>query len=81
MDKNEDIKAQIKRLDNALCGDPGNADLYFERGKLLWKIGNRGGAITDFNMAVGLDPASGAQAYLEMANSIMDFYNTDLYNP
>ena len=51
------------------------------RGKLYWKCGRRAEAITDFNSAVALDPQSPAGAYLDMTTDIMDFYNTDLYNP
>jgi len=57
------------------------AELYYTRGKLYWRLGDRAAAMTDFNSAVALDPTSPARIYLNMANDIMDFYNTDLYNP
>ncbi|MDO4318957.1 MAG: tetratricopeptide repeat protein [Bacteroidales bacterium] len=57
------------------------ADLYYNRGLLYWRLGKRGDAMSDYNRAVALDPASPAAQALTMAQDIMDFYNTDLYNP
>lgn len=81
MNGNKDIQAQIGELSARLgssCGDP---DLYFQRGKLYWRMGNRAEAITDFNSAVALDPASPAQGYLDIVNDILDFYDTGQWNP
>ena len=77
----DDILAQIDVLTQAIATNPDAPTLYFERGKLYWKIGNRAGAITDYNTAISLDPSSPARAHLDMANDILNFYNTDLYNP
>lgn len=76
----DEISGQIKNLTIQIDTTP-TSEKYFERGKLYWKAGEKGAAITDFNRALDLDPESPAKAYLEMANEIMDFYNTDLYNP
>ena len=75
------IQAEIDFLTLQINGNPRNDDLYFRRGKLYWRLDNRGAAITDFNTAISLNPNSSAKAYLKMANDILDFYNTDLYNP
>lgn len=81
MRANPDITDQINRLSLQIQDSPSDAALFFERGKLFWKIGRRAEAMTDFNTAISFDPQSPARAYLDMANDIMDFYNTDLYNP
>lgn len=75
------IKHKISLLDDEIALRPNDADLLYERGKLYWKSGNKGKAMSDFNAAVLIAPDSPAKGYLEMAKDIMDFYNTDLYNP
>lgn len=78
--QNTDINGLIASLTAGIQVNP-TAEQYYSRGKLYWKAGKRGEAMTDFNAAIALDPNSPAAAYLAMANDIMDFYNTDLYNP
>ena len=77
----EDIAARIAQLDDEIKSDSKNSSLFFARGKLHWKLGNRGAAMSDFATAVNLDPGSPAKEYLDMTRDIMDYYNTDLYNP
>lgn len=77
----DNIKTQISLLTARIEQGAGTADTYFIRGKLYWRLGERGAAITDFNHAVALDPQSPAKAYLNMTDSIMDFFNPDIYNP
>ena len=81
MSENTDIQRQISELSRLIGPDCRVADLFYRRGKLYGKCGRRAEAITDFNSAVALDPQSPAGAYLDMTTDIMDFYNTDLYNP
>lgn len=81
MDINNNIQRQISGLSQLMGSDCKDPDLFYRRGKLYWKAGQRAEAITDFNSAVAIDPKSPALAYLLMVNDIMDFYNTDLYNP
>lgn len=50
-------------------------------GRIAWKQGRKGDAITLYERAKSLDPASEAVIALEQAREIMNFYNTDLYNP
>lgn len=76
-----ELNSSIEILDKMIEENSGSADLYFQRGKLKWKMGDKPAAMSDFSNAVILDPESPAKGYLEMANDIMDFYNTDLYNP
>lgn len=79
------IKSQIDEI-SARIGEPDAdagavASLYYERGRLYWRIGDRGAAMSDYAAAVHLDPDSPAATALKMASDIMDFYNKDLYNP
>ncbi|MDE6394517.1 MAG: hypothetical protein K2K77_04170 [Duncaniella sp.] len=57
------------------------ADLYFRRGKLSWRLGNRAAATSDYAHAAALDPTSPAVKALEQAVAVADFFNPDLYNP
>ena len=78
------IESQIKRLDALIAAggdDKTMASHYYERGLLHWRLGKRGDAMSDYNRAVDLDPTSPAVQALSMAQDIMDYYNTDLYNP
>ncbi|MFG6385931.1 MAG: hypothetical protein K1V80_05615 [Muribaculaceae bacterium] len=75
------IENRIKQLSEEIVKSPQDDALYYERGKLYWKAGMRAEAITDFNQAVSLNAGSPAADYLKMVNEILDFYNTDLYNP
>ena len=86
----EDIKLLIKKnklpealvaLDDILGGKPDEAEAYFERGKVYWRMGNRAAAISDYCRAVAIDPHSPAAIALEQARSIEDFFNPDLLNP
>lgn len=74
----DDAVAEISALISKF-GD--NADLLFERGKLLWKLGRKAGAISDYAAAAQIDSDSPAVTALEMARNVMDFYNKDMYNP
>lgn len=80
MEEKSDIQAQIEALDAAIAQEA-TADAYYQRGRLHWRAGNRGAAMSDYNRAVALDPDSPAAEALKLCNEIMDFYNTDLYNP
>lgn len=71
----------IAALSEILNDDGNNADLLFERGKLLWKLGRKTDAMSDYAAAVSIDPSSPAAAALEMARDVMAFYHRDLYNP
>ncbi len=68
-------------LDRMIAESPADDKLYFERGKLLWRTGNRSAATSDFSKAVDLNPQSPAATALEQATEVADFFNPDLYNP
>ena len=61
--------------------DKAMAECHFERGKLYWRLDRRADAISDYESAVQLDPASPAAAALAIARDVMNFYHRDLYNP
>ncbi len=72
---------QIDNLTSQIDSGNGDADCYYQRGRLYWKIGKHGAAMSDYEFAISLDPNSPAKEALRISNEIMDFYNTDLYNP
>lgn len=90
---NNEIRAEVERLlsenkpDDALkvldkAVEVNNeAVLFYERGRLLWKLGRKTDAMSDYSKAVSIDPESPAAVALQMARDVMDFYNHDLYNP
>ncbi len=90
MDNLQTIDALVAegRLDEALAAvtallDSGMRDdgLFFARGKIRWRLGDRSGATSDYAMAVSLNPESPAANALEQARDVADFFNPDLYNP
>lgn len=75
------LEEALLLLNNSIkqCGN--NDQLYFERGKLHWKMGNKPFAITDYEHAVSINPNSPAKIALENARDIISFFNPDIYNP
>ena len=57
------------------------AELYRLRGDAHRRLGRIPAAITDYEHALALNPASPAVAALEVCNDILNFYNPDLLNP
>lgn len=82
-DIKESINIQIEALSAAAGAVTGAAaaDIFYRRGRLYWKLEQRGAAISDYERAVAIDSESPAAEALKMCRDIMDFYNTDLYNP
>lgn len=80
-----DLIAQIERLTERLqvagSGSAEAADILLKRGKAYWKLGDKAKAISDYAAAAEIDPDGPAAEALRMSRSIMNFYNTDLYNP
>ena len=76
-----DIEGAIRLLTEIINSTPGDATLYFYRGRLRWRIGKRSDAMGDYARAVEIDPASPAAHALEQAKEIAAFFNPDLYNP
>lgn len=77
----EHLDQAIEALDHNIEKDPENAEWWYLRGQTYWRMQKRSNAISDLEEAIHLDPNSPAKLVLEMINGIMDFYNTDLFNP
>lgn len=60
---------------------PQEEEAYIVRGMKHWGAGKRALAIRDYLAAIRLNPDSRAREALRAANSILDYRNTDLYNP
>lgn len=58
-----------------------DARALFMLGRIAWKRGDKGTAISYYTKSVELDPDGEAAVALEQARAIMDFFNTDLLNP
>lgn len=71
----------LAALNQAIGCEQDNEVLYLMRGKVNWKLGNKGAAITDYEHAVALNPDSPAAQLLDHARGIMDFFNPDQFNP
>lgn len=72
----------IERLDKYIAAHPDDPDGFILRGMRHFGAGHRALAINDYLEALRIDPGnSGARQALEHANSILDFYNKDLFNP
>lgn len=72
--------AAMERLDSELS-ERETAEAYYLRGRLMWKLGRKAEAMSDYSKAAAIDPSSPASAALEMARDVMNFFNPDLYNP
>ena len=75
------IEEQILQLDAAIAANPQDALLYYERGKLHWKLGHRGLALTDYNTSAHLDPSGPGPQAAAQSLAILNFYNPDQFNP
>lgn len=52
-----------------------------EKGKLLWKLGNRGDAISAYEQSAQEDPGGPGALLLEHSREIMDFFDPNQLNP
>ncbi|WP_163711489.1 tetratricopeptide repeat protein [Mangrovibacterium lignilyticum] len=69
-------------IDEGLQKNSKLAELYFLRGQIQMKKEAWGSAINCFRKALEIDPVfPGAQNRIEMAQSILGFFNPDLLNP
>ncbi len=75
------IEEEIRLLSERIAANPADADAYYRRGTLRWRLQQRAGAITDLNTAARLNPQGPAPAAVANLNAIMNFFNPDLYNP
>ncbi|MCM1067212.1 MAG: tetratricopeptide repeat protein [Muribaculaceae bacterium] len=84
MDK-EAIKIlfDANRLDEAeaALGTSVEAWAVYMRGRIAWRRGRKGEAISLYEKALAIDPGCEAAVALEQARSVMNFFNKDLLNP
>ena len=72
----------VGRIEQLLKVDENSADLHFLLGQIFQKRGEWGKAINQFQRVIELDSQfPGAQNHIDMARSILGFYNPDLMNP
>ena len=71
----------IELLTEYLSLHPKDDEALTERGLKYWSLNKRKEAINDYLAAIKINPQSRAKMALEFANSILDYYNKDLYNP
>lgn len=71
----------IIALDQMILDSPDDDKLFFERGKLHWRTGDRAKAMGDYAKAKSINPDSPASRALELAYDVANFFNPDLYNP
>lgn len=77
-----DADRAIAVITDFIAANPGSADAYVTRGLKYFGRGARALAINDFLKALEIQPDSvAAKTALDSANSILDFYNKDLFNP
>ena len=66
----------------ALNADDRQAELYFLQGQIAMKHAKWGSAINDFHRVLEINPHyPGVHSRIEMAQSILGFFNPDLLNP
>ncbi len=75
------LEEALLLLNNEISRDENSDKLYFTRGKLHWRLGNKSQAITDYEHAVDINPDSTARIALDNARDVIAFFNPDLYNP
>lgn len=76
-----DLEKALAELDRMVSAAPDDDNLLFVRGKLLWRLGRRAAATSDYAKAAAINPGSPAAMALEHARDVADFFNPDLYNP
>lgn len=79
--KNLDAARAIEVLTAHINSFPEDDEALTERGLKYWSQGQRREAINDYLAALKINPQSRAKMALEFVNSILDYYNKDLYNP
>lgn len=71
----------IDFLNEYLLSHPEDEEALTYRGMKHWILNQRQLAINDYLKALQINPDSKAKTALEYANSILNFYHKDLYNP
>lgn len=77
---NAHIIANKSSVDDAVDTHAQAVELY-RRGRRAWQHGDRAAAITAYERSAALDPEGPGATALEMTRGIMDFYDTNQFNP
>lgn len=70
-----------ERLNEIIVANPGDDEALYTLGRLYWKQGRHGEALTAYQRAVAINPHSPARHAIEMAHDVFNFFNPDLLNP
>lgn len=79
--KGLDYQTAVVEITEYITAHPDDDRAYTLRGMRYWGAGQRSLAIGDYLAAVRINPDSTAAEALKAANEILDYRNTDLYNP
>ncbi|MCD7978129.1 MAG: tetratricopeptide repeat protein [Tannerellaceae bacterium] len=71
----------IQLLNELIENNKTNDEAYYLRGNAYRKTGNFKEALTNYLVAIELNPDSPAVQAHHMLMDILNFYNKDLYNP
>ena len=74
------VAAALRRVDSSLASRGDDAYLYYLKGKIHMKQSDGREAANCFLRAKALDAGGPATEALTFLESIMDFYNKDMYN-
>lgn len=77
---NAHIIANKSSVDGAVDTHAQAVELY-RRGRRAWQHGDRAAAITAYERSAALGPEGPGATALEMTRDIMDFYDTNQFNP
>lgn len=82
LEKVQPIIDELKMRENFnSSGDALLAVALAEKGKLMWKLGDKAEAISCYEASAQEDPTGPGALLLEHSNGIMDYFNPDLLNP
>lgn len=76
-----DADKAIAHINEYLSTHPDDDEAYLLRGLKYFGANKRAEAINSYLEAIRINPESRAKQALDAANSILDYYNKDLYNP
>ena len=71
----------LEALTGYIEENPQSDDAYFLRGNVYRKLGDWKEAISNYAVAKNINPESPAATAYDASIEIMNFFNTDLYNP
>ncbi len=82
LNRKENFKEAIAKYELALMLDDSSAETFFQLGELYHKTGNLPKALNAYLHAKEIDSEyKNLHVKIEMIQSIMNFFNPDMYNP